>query len=135
MAISISVSVRVAPADCWNCGCVIGIVSALRLERAGSSLDCSVADLTEYPELAREIESAVPASADIGPLRPRFSGTRSATYMSNGCRHCGAIFGNFYEFGTRYEEEEVALLSRKNDGNWATFLNALEASEDGHLFR
>lgn len=134
MTRTITLSIRVAPTECWDCGCVIGIVTALRLERAGNSIDCSIADLTRFPELVSEIESSIPADADVGPLKPRFSGTRNDTYMSNGCKHCGAIFGNFYEFGIRYQELEVALLSPAKDARWGALFDALEASEGGHLF-
>lgn len=129
----ISVSIRVAPTDCWACGCSISIVSALRLARGSEWLDCSIADLTDFPALVADVQKALPAKADVGPLKPRFSRTLERSYASNGCRHCGALFGAFHEFATRHGEREAASLHAGDDPAWTALLEALLTSEGGHL--
>lgn len=128
-----AISIRVAPTDCWSCGCLIEIVSAVRIRTGDDWIDCSVADLAEHPALVRQIMDHLPADAEIGALKPRFSRTRNESYLSNGCRHCDAIFGNFHEIGTRHEEREVATIDPGASVEWRQLRDALMASDDGHI--
>jgi competence protein CoiA len=81
------------------------------------------------------IVSHLPSDAGAGTLKSRRSNTLDKSYISNGCRHCDAIYGQHYEIHTRYDEATVAeFLAQASDG-WAEMLQAIAASEDGHLFR
>jgi competence protein CoiA len=129
------VKVRVAPTDCWACGAETNIVSSVELSLGDAREECSIVDFTDYEHLVPMIVSHLPSDAGAGTLKSRRSNTLDKSYISNGCRHCDAIYGQHYEIHTRYDEATVAeFLAQASDG-WAEMLQAIAASEDGHLFR
>lgn len=130
----VRVEVRVAPADCWACGAETEIVSSVALSRRDAAVECSISDFTDYPALIGPIQASLRGTGQVGPLKPRFSKTVSRSYMSNGCAHCDALFGQHFEIQTRYQERALASFVGAEAG-WGTMMDALLASEDGHLFR
>jgi competence protein CoiA len=129
---NISVIVRVASVDCWSCGAEGELISSLLLSRGVDSLECSVSDLTGYPQLGAEIMESIANKAVTGVLKPRFSGTLQRTYMSNGCAHCDALFGQSYEIHTRCEERDVAAFAPDAGWIWNDVLDALLAAHGGN---
>lgn len=129
----VRVTVRVAPVDCWSCGAEFKIVPSIELVRNGSSLECCVSDFTDYPELIREVQANLPRDAEVGQLKSRYSQTRGRSYISNGCYHCDALFGQHYEIHARYAEEDAASFEGAARDKWQAVVEAIEASEDGHL--
>lgn len=55
------------------------------------------------------------------------------SYISNGCYHCGALYGQHYEIHARYGEEDATSFEGTARDEWQAMVEALEASEDGHL--
>lgn len=130
------VNIRIAPIDCWSCGAESHIVSSMLLMQSSKSAECSIADFTDYPGLVPVIETWLSESGtQTGKLKSRLSGTRGRAYMSNGCIHCDALFGQHYELHSRYEERLACDFVSDPSENWGAMLDALLASEDGHLFR
>lgn len=130
---AVRVTVRVAPVDCWSCGAEFKIVPSIELVRNGSKLECRVSDFTDYPELIREVQANLSRSAEIGQLKSRYSQSRARSYTSNGCYHCDTLYGQHYEVHARYVEEDAASFEGAARGKWQAMVEALEASEDGHL--
>jgi competence protein CoiA len=58
---------------------------------------------------------------------------RARSYTSNGCYHCDALYGQHYEIHARYVEEDAASFEGAARDKWQAVVEALEASEDGHL--
>jgi len=131
---NLTVIIRTAPASCWSCGADTRIVSSLHLSCGGEAAECSIADLTDYPALIRDLDGAMPDLANMGKIKPRSSKTLARAYMSNGCVHCDALFGQHFEIHTRYAEQDSARLIVPDAAGWATLFRSLLASEDGHLF-
>lgn len=129
-----SVIIRTAPTTCWSCGAETTIVSSLLLTRAKDDAECAVADFSEYPALIDVVNRAVSDQKDVGAVKLRFSKTLAQAYMSNGCFHCDALFGQHFEILTRYDEREAARLVVPISGEWAEVFQRLLAAEDGHLF-
>lgn len=129
----VRITVRVAPVDCWSCGAEFKIVPSIELAMGGSKLECCVSDFTDYPELISEIQANLPADVDIGQLKSRYSQTWGRSYISNGCHHCDALYGQHYEIDARYSEEDAASFEGAAHDQWQAVIRALEISEDGHL--
>lgn len=130
----LTVIIRTAPASCWSCGADTRIVSSLLLTCAHEIAECSVADFTDYPALIGELDEAVAEVQDLGKIKARFSKTLARDYMSNGCAHCDALFGQHFEIQTRYAEQDADQLIVPVSGDWAALFRSLLAAEDGLLF-
>jgi len=130
---AVRVTVRVAPVDCWSCGAEFKIVPSIELVRNGSKLDCCVSDFTDYPELISEVQANLPRDADVGQLKSRCSQMWARSYTSNGCYHCDALYGQHYEIHARHVEKDAASFEGAARDKWQAMVEALEASEDGHL--
>ena len=129
----VRVTVRVAPVDCWNCGAEFKIVPSIELIRNGSKLECRVSDFTDYPELISEVQANLPQDLEVGQLKSRYSQMQAHSYTSNGCYHCDALYGQHYEIHARYGEEDATSFEGAARDKWRAMVEALEASEDGHL--
>jgi competence protein CoiA len=131
----VRVTVRVAPVDCWSCGAEFKIVPSIEFVANGSKLECCVSDFTDYPELISEVHANLPADAEIGQLKSRYSKTWARYYTSNGCYHCDALYGQHYEIHARYDEKDAVSFESAAANKWRAMIEAIEASEDGHLIR
>lgn len=63
----------------------------------------------------------------------RYGKMWARSYISNGCYHCGALYGQHYEIHARYGEEDATSFEGTARDEWQAMVEALEASEDGHL--
>lgn len=131
---NLTVIIRTAPTTCWSCGAETTIVSSLHLTGANDEAQCAVADFTEYPTLIDEVNRAISGLKEVGEIKPRLSKTLARAYMSNGCSHCDALFGQHFEVMTRYDERDAARLIVPASGGWAEVFRRLLAADDGHLF-
>lgn len=111
---AVRVTVRVTSVDCWSCGAEFKIVPSIELIRADSKLECCVSDFTDYPELIAEVEANLPQDVEVGQLKLRNSQIRARSYISNGCYHCDALYGQHYEIHARYVEEDAASFEGAN---------------------
>lgn len=131
---NVTIIIRTAPASCWSCEVETRIVSSLHLSCGDEVADCSIADFTDYPALIDDLDAAIIDEKDLGKIKSRFSQTLARAYMSNGCAHCDALFGQHFEIHARYVEQDSARLVMPMAGDWATIFRSLLAAEDGHLF-
>ena len=129
----VAINIFVAPSQCWYCGAETSIVTNLMIDRAGERTEFCVGDLTDYRELAGEIAIRIPPELGVGAIKMRSSATMGRAYMSNGCAHCDAIFGMHYEIHARYDERHAFTISPSPAAGWADLVEALNASDDGHL--
>ncbi|AYH44446.1 hypothetical protein CDA09_13800 [Azoarcus sp. DN11] len=110
--------------QCWRCKRETGRVLELRFDIGRVLPGC--ADLTtdlygfaeHYPDGERLIHTLLPPArlreVGIGQLQRRFSKTEGQAYLSNGCVHCGALQGRFfdhefYDGGDKVLETEAVL--------------------------
>ncbi|MDX6453836.1 MAG: hypothetical protein QOH16_3885 [Gaiellaceae bacterium] len=105
---TVSANLRVSFVDyaCWKCKLPAHIYYAQQLSRCGHSLGWDPADQWQDADvfdpavlrlvkqwLAREGSGA---GIRLGAIKKRYSKTVEQRYLSFGCPHCDAIFGNFF---------------------------------------
>lgn len=54
----------------------------------------------------------------IGPIKPRFSKSMGEAYLSNGCVHCDALQGRFFEHDLAFESKKVFEVETSFFDEW-----------------
>lgn len=113
-----------AVSECWKCGkptCLL-LGFNLLLERVYSGFGnahITLAEIGGNPERgARWVAGYFPQeklkSVGVGAVKVRYSRTAGERYLSNGCVHCGALQGRFFEHEVAFESipllEAVVLV-------------------------
>lgn len=130
-----SILIMTSAADCWSCGAETEIITRIHIRLAEQTVQCSVSDLTAYPPLATDISDRLTGRRSIGLLKWRHSQTIGRQYISNGCVHCDALFGDSFEVLARNEEKPCLEFEPEDSSGWNKLAVALNESPDGHLFR
>jgi hypothetical protein len=118
---TVDISVALASAACFKCKKPIRVVRGLTVQGDRTcpeigTFSFSLAELEEgFADAERWIEQEIPAARllpyAVGPVKRRFSHTVQERYLSNGCIHCGALQGRFYEFEV-YDETPIVIDAR-----------------------
>lgn len=118
-------------AQCWRCKKETRLV--LRLRFAASRVLPGCADI-ELPYrifddiddgerlIANLLFAALLKRHGIGALRRRYSKTEGGSYLSNGCVHCDALQGRFFEHNYGYNLEATLEVAARLDPAWAPWL-------------
>ena len=109
------VSVWVGSLSCWRCSSDTKIITRLEASCGPYKGDLCIPTLGEKPGLAREVCKNLPEGLGIGDIKPRYSKTQGRKYLSNGCVHCGALIGEFYEHDAWDAQETVCEFSIRID--------------------
>lgn len=129
--------------DCWRCKRPAHIYYAQQWSRCGHEL--GYAFPAEPQETVDEFDPQVRALVQrwlaaegsaagirLGPIKPRYSHTMETSYLSFGCPHCDALFGDFFVRGevleavvedyatARFEVEVPALDLDGQQGHWCS---------------
>ncbi|PIL39205.1 hypothetical protein CR103_14050 [Massilia psychrophila] len=109
------VEIYSAATDCWRCKketrVVMNIVfAAARKFQGHSNISVSIYKLSDsLADGDQVIDSLLPSDLlrkhGIGPVKRRSSKTEGRSYMSNGCVHCDALQGRFFEHELAYTDE------------------------------
>lgn len=94
-----------AEEDCWRCHKPTSIITRLdfrvdRLVPGAQKISLNIEDFDSpagTSALTEALQQADLKSHGIGAVRSRFSRTRGSAYLSNGCVHCDALQGAFYQ--------------------------------------
>jgi competence protein CoiA len=113
-----TVSVRAGCLPCWSCGAETTIITGVDVTFGAQELSFTIPDLGEHPQPLQNVLSRVPGDLEIGSIEPRFSKTQNRSYVSNGCFHCGALIGEFYEHDAWDEQETVLAFSIQISEQW-----------------
>jgi Competence protein CoiA-like family len=110
---TVDISVALASTACFKCKEPIRIVRDLTVQGDRTcpgigTFSFSLAELEEgIADAEGWVEQEIPEARllpyAVGRIKRRFSHTAQERYLSNGCIHCGALQGRFYEFEVHYE--------------------------------
>lgn len=99
--------IQTAQIQCWRCKrdtkIVLGLVfAASRVFPSCPDIHTSIYDMAQYldngvMEVMTLIPPALLRQQGIGPVKMRWSKTEGGEYLSNGCVHCDALQGRFYD--------------------------------------
>ena len=113
--------VNVADTSCWKCKERTRIVTSLafvssRVFSGTPDLIFTIYDFGDHmPRGADEIAQILPVDLlrqhGIGAIKPRFSRTEGRAYLSNGCVHCDALQGRFFEHEKYYAGTENSAIA------------------------
>lgn len=115
---SVPLELWTAEQDCWKCHKPTSIITRLdfRVDQLLPGANCVSMDIEDFDSpvgqavLAEAMSSVDLRSHGIGAVRSRFSRTRGSAYLSNGCVHCDALQGAFYEHEVWYDAEPTLTL-------------------------
>lgn len=103
--------------ECWRChrktGIVMGLLfAASRVFPGCTDIPVSIYDMGEIsPDGAADAMKILPPALlkqyGIGAVKPRWSKTQQQTYLSNGCVHCDALQGRFFEHELAFEAQKA----------------------------
>lgn len=127
--------VCVAYTECWRCKKTTGLVidlcfAASRVLQGAADVTADIYDFDDEGRGAALLMSTLPAEAlaryGIGPIKPRYSRTEGQSYLSNGCIHCDALQGRFYDHEVAYDAQPVFSIDVLFDDGWASHLEERE---------
>ncbi|MGJ7521724.1 hypothetical protein ACSFA0_14650 [Variovorax sp. LT1P1] len=135
---TLPLDVCAAYTDCWRCGKTTGLIidlcfAASRVLPGASDIIAKIYDFDDEGRGAALLVSTLPADLlaqhDIGQIKSRYSGTRGERYLSNGCVHCDALQGQFFDHEVAYEAKPVTSVDVRFDDRWLVHLEDREAIE------
>ncbi len=127
---TIPLEVHAVTIDCWRCKKQTGIVMGLkfvvsRIFRGSSDIRFSIYD--KLPSRDKEIMSILNPELlkthGIGTIKPRYSKMAGEKYLSNGCVHCDALQGRFFEHEYWHSASKAFEIDAEFKKEWATALD------------
>lgn len=136
---TLPLEVCAAYTDCWRCKKTTGII--IELSFAGSRVLPGAGDVTasiyDFDDdggsgsslLMNTLRPGSLAQHGIGPIKPRYSRTEGQKYLSNGCVHCDALQGRFFDHEVAYDAHSIFSVDVLFDDKWICHLEDREALE------
>lgn len=115
-------------APCWNCGAFTRVIPEVVIRTGPYKFSFSVPETGEEPVLFGPIYDQLPPDPDRGAIKKRYSRTQGRSYLSNGCAHCGALFGEFEALELEGNSDAILTTDIVLDQRWVGFLS--EDDED-----
>jgi hypothetical protein len=130
---TVPIRVHAAESGCWKCTkpttCLIHIELAVdEVFPCHGNLSITLSEIESAAPhgeswLAKYVPNDLLASVGIGPVKLRHSRTAGYTYLSNGCVHCDALQGAFFEHDISWEAKPVLTSHAKLEAWIATTEN------------
>lgn len=133
---TLPLDVCAAYTDCWRCKKTTGVVidlcfAASRVLQGASDVTATIYDFDGESGGVALLMSTLPAETlalhGIGPIKPRYSRTEGQPYLSNGCIHCDALMGRFFDHEIAYDAHPIFSIDVVFDERWHTHLEDREA--------
>lgn len=108
----VPVCIELVSTDCWKCRASIRVVRSFYVRsearwKGFEGFSFGLGELEELPGSKEWVRSHLPperlAALGAGELKLRYSKTMADRYLSNGCIHCGALQGRFFEHELGFE--------------------------------
>ena len=122
-----TVSVWVGPIRCWRCKKDTNIVTSIQVDLLGTEPSVlRISDLGGHPSIVRKVVEHIPEHLKVGEIKCRSSKTVGSSYLSNGCDHCDALIGRFFEHDAWYSDSEVGRFPVRMDDEWLPLMRGWE---------
>lgn len=131
------VEVHTAPTECWKCKqethVVMGLVfAASRVFPGSADIGLTIHSFADnLDDGVRVVMDMLPAAHlakhGIGALKPRYSRTEGGSYLSNGCVHCDALQGRFFEHELAYESTKSFEIEARFEKDWGPLMADAES--------
>jgi len=141
LGLTIPMEVNKVKIKCWRCDNATGIVMGLNFAASRVLPGCpdipaSIYELSEnLPDGDAVVMAMLPASLlrqyGIGAIKPRYSKREGRKYLSNGCVHCDALQGRFFEHEYAYEDHKAFENEVVFKAEWGPLLR----SANRHIYR
>lgn len=113
IGIKLPVDIYTAPSKCWKCKKETNIILSINFipsKRLKGHADFSTSiyafdSVTGLSAISELLPSEKLIQYKIGAVKPRYSKTVGDKYLSNGCFHCDALQGQFYDHDLFYDAE------------------------------
>ena len=110
--IKIPIQISIAAAECWKCKKSTNLIMSIAFQASelfknhpNFSTDIYHFDSDiGMPLLRKMLPDAALKSHNIGFVKRRYSKTVGASYLSNGCFHCDALQGSFFDHNYYYNQ-------------------------------
>lgn len=130
------VEIQTVDISCWKCQKTTNVVTGLNFAASRILPGCPDIPTTIYefdeclPDGGAVIASMLPAPLlkrhGIGELKPRKSKTAGGEYLSNGCVHCDALQGKFFEHEYAFEAQTTFEIVAEFKAEWVPMLEEAE---------
>jgi hypothetical protein len=134
------VEVHAAKTECWRCKRETSVVMSLVFAASRVFPGCADIKLTIHSfadhlhDGVRVVMDMLPAALlakhGIGAIKPRFSRTEGGSYLSNGCAHCDALQGRFFEHELAYQSAKTFEIESRFEKDWGPLME--EADSEIH---
>lgn len=124
--------VLAAATKCWRCHRETNIITRLVFAAGKVLPNCPDIHTSIYAfddlgsRGSKILMSMLPAEVlrthGIGAVKPRHSKTQRSSYISNGCVHCDALQGQFFDHHVAYDGQKSFDVEVVLDATWATQL-------------
>jgi competence protein CoiA len=118
IGISGQVEIFVRQRHCWSCRAKTQIISDVGVVVGPNKFRFSVSDFDAHLALFDFIRHRLPNNLQIGAVKHRFSHVQRMGYLSNGCFHCDARFGQFHEHDVWYSGVKICEFAIAIDEQW-----------------
>lgn len=133
---TLPLDVCAAYTECWRCKKTTGLVidlcfAASRVLQDAADVTAKIYDFDDEGRGAALLMSTLPAALlaphGIGPIKPRYSRMEGQPYLSNGCIHCDALQGRFFDHEVAYDAHPIFSIDVLFDDQWVSHLEDREA--------
>ena len=133
---TLPLDVYAAYTDCWRCKKMTGLVidlcfAASRVLKGAADVTAKIYDFDDEGRgaalLMSSLTPALLAPHGIGAIKPRYSRTEGQPYLSNGCIHCDALQGRFFDHEVAYDAHRVFSVDVLFDEQWVSHLEDRDA--------
>ncbi|MFC7422094.1 hypothetical protein ACFQNF_19730 [Iodobacter arcticus] len=120
LGVSMPVDIHGSSAECWRCHKQTTLITGIYYQVGQvfpdhQEVEVSIYDFSEEDNTSPLLKELFPqdlrAQHQIGSIKPRYSKTQGEAYMSNGCFHCDALMGRFFDHDYCYDAEKLYTIN------------------------
>ena len=116
---------------CWSCGSETEIISGIEIAAGPQEIRFSIPGIGEHLDLVEIVWGHLPGDKKFEAIKRRFSKTQNRTYLSNGCAHCDAFIGEFFEHEAWQDQEPICVFETRISERWRAAILGHHGYQEG----